>query len=104
MLFEILKRFAELRQGLLQIVGKHSRPEQVRRRTIVVGTRRRRAKIAPVVEITVTTTEPRESNEVDLLVDIQTSNKPESSVRSVSLLPSLNPIDHIVVEKIGGKL
>src|SRR5450631_3667783 len=75
MLFEILKGLAELRQSLLQTVRQHRRPDQVRCRTVVVGPRRLGAEIAPVVEIAVTAAEPHQSDEVDLLVHIQPSNK-----------------------------
>src|ERR1041385_1028168 len=102
--FEILKGSAELRQSLLQVVGQHRRPDQVRCGAVVMGTRRLRAKIGPVVKITVAATEPGEGNEVDLLVDIQISNKPGELPPIGILVPPRNPASHIVVAKIGGKL
>src|SRR5450631_298478 len=75
MLFEILEGFAELRHRLLQIVSQHRRPDQVGCGAAVMGPRRCRAEIAPVVEFAVATAEPHQGDEVDLLVDIQPSNK-----------------------------
>src|SRR5450755_2863528 len=75
MLLEILKGFSELRQRLLQIVRQHRGSDQVGCGPVVVGARRLGAEIAPAVEIAVAAAEPRQGDEVDLLVDVQTADE-----------------------------
>ena len=75
-----------MRQGLLQIIGKHRCPYQVGRGPAIVSTRRLRAEVSPVVEIAVAAAEPHQRDEVDLLVYIQPASEPDSSERSVILL------------------
>ena len=75
MRFEILERFAELRQGLFQIIREHRRLDQVGRRTVVVGARSLLAQVSPAVEIAVATAEPHQGDQIDLFVDIQAADE-----------------------------
>jgi hypothetical protein len=68
-----------------------------------VGTRRLRTKIVPIVEITVTTAEPQQGDEIDLLILVQTSNKAGKFLAIGILAMILGHVaDTIVVARIGG--